>query len=146
MSTWRKMELVTNRYGQVSPTMIQSSGVGISCPLYISLTPDQKKSLLNGFRQIKTEQLADSNNQRVQRQEGTISTYQQQPLGTPIERELGMDEEALRYTLFSRQGLPERLLIKLQKLVGVSLIGRNEVEETYKKWLDYLFKEPIISS
>jgi len=121
--------LTTNRYGQVSPTLIQETGVGISCPFYISLTPDQKKSLLNTFRQIKTEQLTNSDK----------SKPSQEPLGTPIEQALGMNEESLRYTLFSRQGLPERLLIRLQKLTGVVLISRNEVEETYSKWLDYLF-------
>ena len=121
--------LTTNRYGQVSPTLIQETGVGISCPFYISLTPDQKKSLLNTFRQIKTEQLANINE----------NNPSQKPLGTPIEQALGMNEERLRYTLFSRQGLPERLLIRLQKLTGVVLIRRNEVEETYTKWLDYLF-------
>ena len=121
--------LTTNRYGQVSPTLIQETGVGISCPFYISLTPDQKKSLLNTFRQIKTEQLANING----------NNPSQKPLGTPIEEALGMNEESLRYTLFSRQGLPERLLIRLQKLTGVILIRRNEVEETYTKWLDYLF-------
>ena len=121
--------LTTNRYGQVSPTLIQETGVGISCPFYISLTPDQKKSLLNTFRQIKTEQLVNSSE----------SKPSQEPLGTPIEQALGMNEEILRYTLFSRQDLPERLLIRLQKLTGVILISRNEVEETYKQWLDYLF-------
>tara|TARA_E500000331_G_C17092955_1_gene641923 strand:+ start:55 stop:435 length:381 start_codon:yes stop_codon:yes gene_type:complete len=121
--------LTTNRYGQVSPTLIQETGVGISCPFYISLTPDQKKSLLNSFRQIKTEQLANSNENKSS----------QEPLGTPIEQALGMNEESLRYTLFSRQGLPERLLIRLQKLVGIEFVRRNQVEETYKKWLDYLF-------
>ena len=121
--------LTTNRYGQVSPTLIQETGVGISCPFYISLTPDHKKSLLNTFRQIKTEQLVNSS-------EANLS---QEPLGTPIEQALGMNEESLRYTLFSRQGLPERLLIRLQKLVGIELVRRNQVEETYKKWLDYLF-------
>ena len=121
--------LTTNRYGQVSPTLIQETGVGISCPFYISLTPDQKKSLLNTFRQIKTEQLVNSDENKAS----------QEPLGTPIEKALGMNEESLRYTLFSRQGLPERLFIRLQKLTGVVLISRNEVEETYKQWLDYLF-------
>lgn len=121
--------LTTNRYGQVSPTLIQETGVGISCPFYISLTPDQKKSLLNTFRQIKTEQLVNSDENKAS----------QEPLGTPIEKALGMNEESLRYTLFSRQGTPERLFIRLQKLTGVVLISRNEVEETYKQWLDYLF-------
>ena len=121
--------LTTNRYGQVSPTLIQETGVGISCPFYISLTPDQKKSLLNTFRQIKTEQLVNSDENKAS----------QEPLGTPIEKALGMNEESLRNTLFSRQGLPERLLIRLQKLTGVVFIKRDEVEETYTKWLDYLF-------
>ena len=121
--------LITNRYGQVSPTLIQETGVGISCPFYISLTPDQKKSLLNTFRQIKTEQLVNIDENKAS----------QESLGTPIEKALGMNEESLRYTLFSRQGLPERLFIRLQKLTGVVLISRNEVEETYKQWLDYLF-------
>ena len=83
----------------------------------------------NTFRQIKTEQLVNSSEAKSS----------QEPLGTPIEQALGMNEESLRYTLFSRQGLPERLLIRLQKLTGVVLISRNEVEETYSKWLDYLF-------
>ena len=118
--------LTTNRYGQVSPTLIQETGVGISCPFYISLTPDQKKSLLNTFRQIKTEQLVNIDENKAS----------QETLGTPIEKALGMNEESLRYTLFSRQGLPERLFIRLQKLTGVVLISRNEVEETYKQRLD----------
>ena len=121
--------LTTNRYGQVSPTLIQETGVGISCPFYISLTPDQKKSLLNTFRQIKTEQLVNSDENKAS----------QEPLETPTEKALGMNEESLGCTLFSRQGLPERLFIRLQKLTGVVLISRNEVEETYKQWLDYLF-------
>ena len=60
-------------------------------------------------------------------------------IGTHIEQALGMNKESLRYTLFSRQGLPERLLIRLQKLTGVVLINRDEVEETHSKWLEYLF-------
>ena len=72
------MKLMTNRYGLKSPTAIQESGVSISCPLYITLTSDQKKLLLNTFRQIKTEQKT------------TLSEEQE----TAIERELGMNEES----------------------------------------------------
>jgi len=43
---------------------------------------------------VKTEQLANSNNQRIYTQESTISTFQQQSLGTPIEHEICMDERA----------------------------------------------------
>ena len=71
--------LTSNRYGQVSPTLIQETGFGMSFLFYISLTSDQKKSLLNTFRQIKAEQLANSNGNKPS----------QEPLGTPIEEALG---------------------------------------------------------
>ena len=80
----------TNRYRQVSPTLIQETGVGISCPFYISLTLDQKKSFLNTFRQIKTKQLGNNSKNKLS----------QELLETPKEKALGMNEESLKYTLF----------------------------------------------
>ena len=55
------MELTISRYGEVSPTEIHSSGIAVSTPIYITLTSDQRKALLNRFRQIKQEQLATTN-------------------------------------------------------------------------------------
>ena len=83
--------LTTNRYGQVSPTLIEETGFGMSSPFYISLTPDQKKSLLNTFRQIKAEQHANSNENKPF----------QELLGTPIEQALGMNEESLSISFLS---------------------------------------------
>ena len=58
---------------------------------------------------------------------------------TPVEDLLGMSEEYLRYALFSRNGMPERLVVKLQRLTGLELVNRREIEVTLIGWLDYLF-------
>ena len=47
--------MTISRYGEVSPTEIHSSGIAVSTPIYITLTSDQWKALLNRFRQIKSQ-------------------------------------------------------------------------------------------
>jgi hypothetical protein len=69
-----------------------------------------------------------------------VETAKSFPLA-PIEQELGMNEEALRQVLFARQGIPERLVFKLQRLTGVYLVTREQIEDTYKQWLDYLYSD-----
>ena len=133
--------LTTNRYGVVTPTAIQENGCAISVPFYISPTSDQSKQLLNAFRGIKQKQLIELGYETTQHNgfSGITVETATKPPQTPIEQELGMDEEALRYVLFGRQGIQERLLIKLMRLTGVYLITREQVEETYKQWLDNLY-------
>ena len=107
--------LSVNRYRQVTPTTIQSNGVSISCPLYIGPTRDQLKSLLNGFRRAVMER------------------------GQEVEDELGMTEENLKHVLFSRNGLPERLILKLQRITGIELVSREQIEATQRAWVAYLY-------
>ena len=57
----------------------------------------------------------------------------------PVEELLGMSEEHLRYGLFSRNGMPERLVVSLQRITGLELVNRREIELTMTGWLDYLF-------
>jgi hypothetical protein len=132
--------LITNRYGQATPTTIQDNGCAISCPFYINPTSDQTKQLLNAFRRIKTQQLIELGfNTETTSKSGIVVDTAVKPPTTPIEEELGMNEEALRYVLFGRQGIQERLFIKLQRLTGVYLITRQQVVDTYTKWLDTLY-------
>ena len=133
--------LQINRYGQVSPTAVQSNGVAISVPFYISPTTDQLKQLLNAFRYIVSEQLMEMGHKTEhQAANGSISieTFVKPPI-TPIEQQLGCDEQNLRHALFTRTGIQERLIIKLQQLTGIELVSREQVEETYKLWLDNLY-------
>ena len=68
----------------------------------------------------------------------SIETFVKPPI-TPIEQQLGCDEQNLRHALFTRTGIQERLIIKLQQLTGIELVSREQVEETYKLWLDNLY-------
>ena len=107
--------LTRNRYEQVKPTVIQSNGASISTPIYIGLTTEQNKMLLNGFRTAL------------------------QARGKTVEEELGMNEENLRYALFGRNGVPERLVLRLQRLTSIQLITRAQVEAAFGAWCDHVF-------
>ena len=134
------MTLQTNRYGQVSPTAVLPNGVAVSVPFYISPTTDQLKQLLNAFRFIRDKQLVEMGHTTTRVGNGSISieTFVKPPI-TPIEQQLGCDEENLRHALFTRNGIQERLLLKLQRLTGIELVSREQVEETYQMWLDNLY-------
>ena len=50
-----------------------------------------------------------------------------------------MTEENLKQVLFSRNGLPERLILKLQRITGIELVSREQIEETQRAWVSHLF-------
>lgn len=135
------LSLQHNRYNSVVPTVILESGLCISVPFYISLLPEHRKILLNKFREIKTQQLIDAGFNPQTRSGNLVVQTAEAPPQTPIELELGMNEDNLRSALFNRQGIQERLVIKLQHLTGVTLVSKKDVEETYKLWLTHLFDE-----
>ena len=140
------MNLQTNRYNTMVPTAINTLGTAISVPFYIQPTTDQKKALLNAFRVEKQKQLLDMGFDNT-RTEGRIAVVDNtRPPQTQIEADLGMTEENLRLTLFNRQGLQERLVLKLQELTGVEVFTREEVEATFNLWLDHLYEHYPISA
>ena len=135
------MELQQNRYSATVPTCINDLGTSISTPFYISPTADQKKTLLNAFRVIKQKQLIEAGF-KTERTEGSLVVVDyKQPPQAPIEVELGITEDNLRLMLFSRQGIQERLIIKLQELTGVKVFSKAEVLETFTHWLNHLLPD-----
>ena len=50
-----------------------------------------------------------------------------------VEQELGMNEENLRHALFARNGIPERLALKLQAVTGVELVTKEQIEQTFQE-------------
>ena len=109
------MELQVNRYGETTPTAIQSNGVAISTPIYIQLTKEQNKTILNAIRTAITRD------------------------GDAVVSELGVSEANLRHLLFARNGLPERLLLKLQELTGLEIVSKQQIEDTYRSWITHLY-------
>ena len=135
------LKLVENRYQQPTPTVIQENGIAISVPVYLAPTKDQLKGLLNAFRTIKNKQLIELGYTPThQRSIGSLAVETKTEVPkTPIELEMGVDEENLRFQLFGRNGIPERMLLKLCRLTGVYLVTREQIEHTYKLWLDHLY-------
>ena len=133
-------KLITNRYNQVTPTRILSNGCSISTPIYLSPTTDQAKELLNKFREVVREERMKNGwtDTAVVSPGGVqVQTAQTAPM-TNAENELGMTEDTLRYALFGRQGIPERLFFKLCALTKTELVKREEITETYDEWLNHL--------
>jgi hypothetical protein len=126
-----------------TPTSLQDNGCAISTPFYINPTTDQTKQLLNAFRAVKQKQLLEAgfNNEPVVSPGGLVIQTNTTPPLAPIETEIGMNEESLRHVLFARQGIPERLVLKLQRLTGVYLVTREQIEDTFQQWLNCLYSD-----
>ena len=131
------MELIINRYNQSTPTAITSNGLAISTPIYLKLTSDQSKQYLNAFRKVVAKQRLELGYEDTTKTVGqlAVETKSTPPL-TPAEQEVGMTEDSIRYALFSRQGTPERLILKLSQITGVYVTTRQELEEVFSLWLD----------
>ena len=131
------MNLITNRYNQKAPTAIAKNGLSISTPIYLGLTSDQAKQMLNAFRSIVADQRRECGYVDTPRSVGQLSVETRTtPPSTPAEDELGMSEESLRFALFGRNGTPERLVLKLCRITGVHLATRTELEQVFSLWLD----------
>ena len=140
-----KQALITNRYNAVTPTLITDNGTAISVPWYINPSVDKKKELLNAFRTIKTQQLIEQGYQQPRESNSLVVVDQTSPSLSPIEVDMQMSEDALRSVLFSRQGISERILIRLASLTGVQVCTREEVEKAQQLWLDELYGTKKVS-
>lgn len=131
--------LITNRYQHKTPTMLTDKGTAVSVPMYFNPSVDKKKEMLNAFRSIKQEQLIEMGYSKPRESNSVVVVDNTSPTLTPIEQELGMNEDSLRAVLFARQGITDRTIIKLQKLTGVTCVTRREVETAQKLWNDEIF-------
>ena len=118
-----------NRYGTATPTSFTTTGLAISCPIYITLTTEQSKALLNGFREVKRQQLLDLGYSDTRTNDGLTVVTQGDIPQTAIERECGFTEDALRQIIFGRQGISERTVLTLQRLTGVEVVTKEEIKK-----------------
>ena len=134
-------QLQTNRYGSATPVLISDTGCAISVPIYLSPSQESRKTALNLFRTIKSQQLASETTGS-----NGLSVSTQTVGMAPIEQELGMSEEALRAVLFQRGGISETTLNKLTRLTGHVFVSREEIELAYSLWLDEQFGPKTIKT
>ena len=128
-----------NRCGTATPTSFTNSGLAISCPIYLTLTTEQSKALLNGFREVKRQQLNELGYNDTRTTDTlTVVTAGDIPQ-TTIERDCGFTEDALRQIIFGRQGIAERTVLKLQQLTGVQVVSKDEIKQAQELWLDNVY-------
>ena len=108
------MELITNRYSQVAPTAILPNGASLSVPVYVSLTAEQSKTILNAVGRLSGVAPTMGHNPVRESDYGVTVETAMPSVQTPIEVELGCDESNLRNQLFARQGISERFIVKLR--------------------------------
>ena len=134
------MNLITNRYAQATPTAVTSSGLAISVPVYLNLTEDQNKQMLNAFRELVRKQRIDMGYDDSPKSIGSLMVETKTtPPQTPAEEALGMSVESLRYAIFGKGGTAERLILKLSDLTGVQVVSREEIETVQRLWLDEFY-------
>ena len=134
------MQLITNRYNQCAPTAILPNGASLSVPVYVSLTTEQSKTILNAVREIIRQQRLEMGHNPIRESDyGVIVETAVQAPQTPIEIELGCDESNLRNQLFARQGISERFIVKLQKLTGLEFFSKEQLREVQTLWAEHLF-------
>ena len=122
--------LTTNRYGVVTPAQIFPTGITVSCPIYVNLTTDVAKAVLNNFRIAKQKELLDKGHvNQYQSNSVSVRTNTIMPM-TEIEAELGMNEESLRSLLFGRSVISERVILKLQHLLGMEIVTKEQILDT----------------
>ena len=137
-------ELQINRYGVTTPTHVSPEGTSISCPNYIVLSLGAKKLLAEQARSVVADQLKEMGHKDVSLQTfGQLVTAEPSsvPEMTPFEKEMGASLQIIRDSIWSRNGMKDSYLIKLQSLLGVCVVTREQIEATHKAWLDYLFNK-----
>ena len=51
---------------------------------------------------------------------------------TAVVSELDVSKANLRHLLFARNGLPERLLLKLQILTGLEMVSKQQIDDLHR--------------
>ena len=133
------MTLTTNRYGVVTPAQIFTNGITVSTPFYINISQDIAKAILNQFRIKKQKELLDKGYEnQYQSNSVSVVTNTMMPM-TELETQLGMDENNLRSLLFGRSGIPERVILKLQELLDMEIVTKEQILDTAQQWADHLY-------
>ena len=130
------------RDGLQTPNAVTDNGCVVSNPIYISPTTLDRKALLNTFREIKRQQLLEMvhSDKPVSKSGVQVIDNTKAPLA-PIELEV-VPEEQLRLLLFSRGGIAEKFLLKLQKAVGLEVVTREDLIAAATEWINHLTHEP----
>jgi hypothetical protein len=103
-------------------------GVRISTPVYVDLSTNQRKELLNGVRSAVQSSVSVSTPDsasgiRVETANGTTSD---------VESYLGISMDVLRTVIFQRGGIECGLLLRLQEVTGIEYVAQKDFNAAFK--------------
>ena len=110
---------------------ILENGVRCSTPLYIDLTPTQRKELFNILRETCKQQGGNSVSPTTGLEVVSYATKQPE-----VEAFLGMTLDVLRGVIFQRGGLQIDLVLRIQAVTGLVLITEKDIAAAFKKKTD----------
>ena len=106
-----------------------SNGARISLPIYVDVSPQDRKQMLNGIRSAIYETAPVTTPNSVTGLQVVNATTGQHE----VEAFIGMSLEVLRTVLFSRGGMPIDLVLRLQSVSGVEVISEKDIKAAFKE-------------
>lgn len=100
-------------------------GVRVSVPVYVDLTHNQRKEILNNLR------TKAAYTEYTPHTASGISTVTTVTPTTDIESFIGMSIEVLRGVIFQRGGMPVDLVLRLQKAAGVEFVNETTIKKAF---------------
>ena len=126
------------------------NGVRVSIPVYIDITMQQRKDLLNGIREsVHSNRVVSSPSTSSGLTVETTSNIE-----SDIESYIGMSLDVLRGVIFQRGGIEAGLFLRLQEVAGLSLITDKDMTAAFKARHDLVknyikdnpYEEPVSDS
>ena len=105
-----------------------SNGARISLPIYVDISQQDRKLILNGVRTRIYEQAPVSTPSSVSGLQVVSATNGQHE----VESYLGMSLDVLRTVLFSRGGMPLDLVLRLQSVSGLEVLSEKDIKAAFK--------------
>ena len=106
-----------------------SNGARISLPIYVDISQQDRKLMLNGIRTAIYEQQPTTTPNSVTGLQVVNATNGQHE----VEAFIGMSLDVLRTVLFSRGGMPLDLVLRLQSVSGMEVISEKDIKAAFKE-------------
>ena len=107
---------------------LNPEGIRISSPVYIDLSTNQRKELLNGVREAVQAQPNTSQPDSV----SGIRVETASSATSDVETYLGVSLDVLRTVLFQRGGIECGLLLRLQAVTGITFVSDKDFAAAFK--------------
>ena len=105
----------------------------------IRLTDEQRLQLKDAYATAREASLPDAA-PRIGGSAITVST------SYGLKARLGLSDVTIRDLLSTRESISIGVILKIQELLGVQVLKREDLEEEFKSYVDYVFSDEYVKS